>query len=58
MGKHIKTKMDYDMINKLAKEVYKLDPTNEVLQHFLKMDNYEGAELRKNLAKELEVSNG
>lgn len=58
MGKHIKTKMDYDMINKLAKEVYKLDPANEVLQHFLKMDNYEGAELRKNLAKELEVSNG
>lgn len=54
MGKHIKTKMDYDMINKLATEVYKLDPKNEVLQHFLKMENYEGSELRKNLAKEME----
>ena len=58
MGKYIKTKLDYDMISKLAKEVYKLDPKNEVLQHFLGMENYEGAELRKNLAKELEVSNG
>ena len=58
MGKYLKTKMDYDMINKLSKEVYKLDPKNKVLQHFLGMQNYEGAELRKNLAKELGVPNG
>ena len=52
MGKHIKTKMDYDMIEQLAREVHRLDPTNEVLQKFLSMDNYEGAELRKVIPNE------
>ena len=42
-----KQKMDYDMIEQLAREVHRLDPTNEVLQKFLAMDNFEGAELRK-----------
>ena len=49
MGKHIKTQMDYDMIEQLAREVYKLDPNNSVLAKFSSMDNYEGAELRKSL---------
>lgn len=51
MGKHIKTKLDYDMIEQLAREVQKLDPENAVLQKFASMDNYEGSELRKSLSK-------
>lgn len=47
MGKHIKTQMDYDMIEKFAKELKRVDPDNEVLAHYLKMDNFEGSELRK-----------
>lgn len=47
MGKHIKTQMDYDMIEKFAKEIQRLDPSNEVLHHFANMDNFEGSELRK-----------
>ena len=47
MGKHIKTQMDYDMIEQMAKELYKLDPSNSVLQKFMAMDNFEGSELRK-----------
>lgn len=47
MGKHIKTKLDYDMIENLAKELFKLDPYNKILNHYLIMDNFEGAELRK-----------
>lgn len=47
MGKHIKTQMDYDMIEQFAQELHKLDPNNQVLQHYLKMENFEGAELRK-----------
>ena len=47
MGKHIKTQMDYDMIEQLAKEVQRLDPENAVLNKFAKMDNFEGSELRK-----------
>ena len=50
MGKHIKTRMDYDMIEALAREVARLDPTNAVLQKFASMDNYEGGELRKSIA--------
>lgn len=49
MGKHIKTRMDYDMIRDFARELYKHDPNNTHLQHYLSMDNFEGAELRKNL---------
>jgi len=49
MGKHIKTQMDYDMIEQLAQEVARLDPTNDILAKFSSMDNYEGAELRKSL---------
>ena len=54
MGKHIKTEMDRDMIRDFARELYKHDPSNERLQYYLSMDNYEGAELRiyiKDLAK-------
>ena len=47
MGKNIKTQMDYDMIEQLAKEVYRLDPDNETLAKFTSMDNFEGSELRK-----------
>lgn len=47
MGKHIKTQLDYDMIEKLAKELYRVDPRNATLLDFLKMDNFEGSELRK-----------
>ena len=50
MGKHIKTKMDYDMIEQLAREVARIDPNNKVLKHFTSMNNFEGAELRKSIA--------
>ena len=50
MGKHIKTKMDYDMIEQFAQEIARLDPENSVLRKFLHMDNFEGAELRKSVA--------
>ena len=50
MGKHIKTKIDYDMIEQLAREVARIDPNNKVLKHFASMDNFEGAELRKSIA--------
>ena len=43
--------MDYDMIEQLAQEVYKLDPNNSVLAKFTSMDNFEGKELRKALVK-------
>ncbi len=51
MGKHIKTKLDYEMIEKLALEVHRLDPDNPVLAKYLAMDNFEGAELRKSIGK-------
>lgn len=51
MGKHIKTQLDYDMIEKFAQELHKLQPDNPVLQHYLKMENFEGGELRKALKK-------
>ena len=44
MGKHIKTQMDYNMINDFAEELSKVDPENETLARYLGMDNYEGAE--------------
>jgi hypothetical protein len=47
MGKHIKTQLDYDIINALAEELSKIDPENEVLARYLQMQNFEGAELRK-----------
>tara|TARA_Y100001937_G_C7052698_1_gene299898 strand:+ start:194 stop:388 length:195 start_codon:yes stop_codon:yes gene_type:complete len=47
MGKHIKTQMDYNMINDLAEELSKVDPENKVLARYLEMQNFEGAELRK-----------
>jgi len=47
MGKHIKTQMDYDMIEQLAREVQRLEPDNNVLAKFASMDNFEGKELRK-----------
>ena len=50
MGKHIKTQMDYEMIEQLAREVARLDPSNEVLNRFTSMNNFEGAELRKSIA--------
>ena len=50
MGKHIKTQMDYEMIEQLAQEVARIDPNNSVLAKFASMDNFEGAELRKSIA--------
>lgn len=50
MGKHIKTKLDYLMIDELGKELYKLDPNNKILNKFLSMDNFEGGELRKSVS--------
>ena len=47
MGKHIKTQMDYDMIENFAKEIKRLDPDNKVLAKYATMDNFEGSELRK-----------
>jgi hypothetical protein len=49
MGKHIKTQLDYDMIEKFAQELYKLQPDNTVLKCYMSMDNFEGSELRKSL---------
>ena len=49
MGKHIKTKLDYLMIDELGKELYRLDPDNKILNKFLSMDNFEGKELRKSV---------
>ena len=49
MGKHIKTKMDYEMINTFAEELAKVDPENPKLKAYLSMDNFEGSELRKHL---------
>ena len=51
MGKHIKTKLDYEMIADLANEVHRLDPENPVLSKYLAMENFEGSELRKSLSK-------
>jgi len=50
MGKHIKTQLDYEMIEQLARELKRLDPSNEVLAKFTSMNNFEGAELRKSIA--------
>ena len=47
MGKHIKTQMDYDMIEQFARELQRLDPDNAVLKQYAGMDNFEGSELRK-----------
>lgn len=47
MGKHIKTQLDYDMIEQFAQEIQRLDPSNSVLQKYKSMDNFEGSELRK-----------
>jgi hypothetical protein len=47
MGKHIKTQLDYDIIEDFAKELQRLDPDNAVLQKYANMDNFEGSELRK-----------
>ena len=49
MGKHFKTQLDYDMIYSLAKEVKRVEPDNPVLAKYLAMQNFEGAELRKEL---------
>tara|TARA_R110002020_G_C15778182_1_gene728885 strand:+ start:283 stop:438 length:156 start_codon:yes stop_codon:yes gene_type:complete len=49
MGKHLKTKLDYEMIYSLAKEVKRVEPDNPVLAKYLAMENFEGAELRKQL---------
>tara|TARA_B100001113_G_C21013169_1_gene580229 strand:- start:98 stop:256 length:159 start_codon:yes stop_codon:yes gene_type:complete len=52
MGKHIKTQLDYEMIEQFAKEIARLDgPDNPVLAKYLNMDNFEGAELRKAIKK-------
>ena len=52
MGKHLKTDIDRNMIRDLARELCKHDSNNDRLQHYLSMDNHEGAELR-NYIKDL-----
>ena len=47
MGKHINPKMDNEMIEAIAKEVNRIDHDNPVLQKYMKMENFEGSELRK-----------
>lgn len=47
MGKHIKTQLDYDMIEQFAQEIQRLDPSNGILHKYKSMDNFEGSELRK-----------
>ena len=42
MGKHIKTRLDYEMIEALAKEVKKLDPKIRACEAFA-MENFEGS---------------
>ena len=49
MGKYIKTAQDDRFINSLALEVYKLDPTNAVLNTLMNLPNFEGGELRKTI---------
>jgi hypothetical protein len=39
------------MIEKFAQELHKLQPDNPVLHHYLKMENFEGGELRKAIKK-------
>jgi hypothetical protein len=51
MGKHIKTQLDYDMIERFALELQKLQPDNPILTEYANMSNFEGAELRKILTK-------
>ena len=51
MGKHIKTQIDYDMIEQFALEIQKLQPDNHILAKYCEMTNFEGAELRKVLTK-------
>jgi hypothetical protein len=52
VGKHLKTDIDRNMIRDLARELCKHDSNNDRLQHYLSMDNHEGAELR-NYIKDL-----
>jgi hypothetical protein len=35
MGKHIKTQLDYDLIETLAQELHRLDPDNAKLKHYI-----------------------
>lgn len=51
MGKRIKTQLDYVKFEKFVQELNKLQTDNLALQHYLKMDNFEGGELRKAINK-------
>ena len=51
MGKYLKTPMDHKIIDYLAIEVYKNDPTNPVLVKFMNMKNEEGYALTKTINK-------
>jgi hypothetical protein len=35
MGKHIKTQLDYDLIETLAQELHRVDPDNAKLKHHI-----------------------
>ena len=49
MGKHIKTSMDYKVIDYLAIELWRKDPNNKVLHTFMGMKNEEGNHIRKTI---------
>ena len=40
-----------DLIEALAQELHRVDPDNAKLKHYLALDNFEGGELRKAVAK-------
>ena len=49
MGKHLKTRMDYKVVEYLAIELWKKDPNNRILHTFMAMKNEEGNHIRKTI---------
>ena len=49
MGKHLKTSMDYKVVEYLAIELWRKDPNNKVLHKFMAMKNEEGNHIRKTI---------
>jgi|TARA_B100000989_G_scaffold257185_1_gene206616 hypothetical protein len=49
MGKHLKTSMDYKIIDYLTIELHRLDPNNKVLGKFKQMNNHEGQTMSKTI---------
>ena len=49
MGKHLKTSMDYKVVEYLAIELWRKDPNNKVLHKCMAMKNEEGNHIRKTI---------